>query len=80
MKRLIIMSAVIVAGFTACHKNIASNTVPVDVVTAFNQRYPDAERVKWETDDGMYEATFKINGNKENAYYEPDGTLVRINR
>lgn len=79
MKKIFIIGAVLFSFASCRNNNLASTTVPESVVTSFNQRYPQAENVDWEFDDndGLYEAEFDQMGKRREAYYRPDGSLVR---
>ncbi len=64
-----------------CSKQIKVNSsdVPSVVITSFNQKYPDAQDVKWsaEDDDGFYfEAEFKAGTIEKSAQFKSDGTFV----
>ena len=50
-------------------KNI---TVPAVVKMAFAKEFPD-KKAKWGTEDGGYEAEFKINGSDASAVYDKKG-------
>lgn len=65
---------------TSCANNVATSKVPEDVVTSFNNRYPNARNVKWEMDDGNYKASFMEGVKEKEAVYQPDGDLVRVDR
>lgn len=65
----------------SCEKQIKLNTsdVPSAVITAFNEKYPAAQDVKWkaEEEDGFYfEADFMLNGKEKEVHYKTDGTFV----
>lgn len=49
--------------------------VPGVVKTACAKRYPGIA-VKWEKEDGKYEASFKRNSSSMSAMFEPDGTFT----
>lgn len=79
MKRLLFIG-LLAFSFGACSTGgMNQAAVPDQVITAFNQRYPFAEGVDWETEDGMYKADFEQNGQGREAYYRPDGTLYQVN-
>jgi hypothetical protein len=80
MKKLL-LAGIIAVSFAACKNNagMSSLDVPAEVVASFNQRYPNASNVDWDTSNGQYEAEFRdANGNKQDVYYRPDGTLIRV--
>jgi hypothetical protein len=64
-----------------CTKQIKVNSsdVPSVVITAFNQKYPDAQEVKWFAEDekGFYfQADFKVGATEKSAQFKTDGTFV----
>ncbi|NOT76969.1 MAG: hypothetical protein HOP08_18755 [Cyclobacteriaceae bacterium] len=78
----IIVVALVVATSCASEIEIASSDVPTAVMTAFNSKYPQAKDVEWEIEkqDGKlyYEAEFKTDGKKMEAYFRPDGTFSKV--
>lgn len=46
--------------------------VPTEVKLAFKDEFPNA-KAKWDTEDGDYEAEFKIDGNDASAVYNKKG-------
>jgi hypothetical protein len=60
---------------------IISSDVPPAIITSFNAKYPTAINVKWEAEktDGhlTFEAEFKIEGKKKEAYFKPDGGFLK---
>jgi hypothetical protein len=65
----------------ACEIEIASSDVPQAVVSTFTSKYAGASDVEWEVEkeDGKlyYEAEFKLDGKKKEAYFRPDGTFSK---
>lgn len=62
-------------GFSAYAQKIDASKVPADVKAAFAKQYPGVS-VKWEKEDGKYEAGFKQNGNTMSALYEANGKMT----
>jgi hypothetical protein len=60
---------------------IVSSDVPPVVASAFQTKYPSAQDVEWEAEktDGRlaFEAEFKIDGKRKEAYFKPDGTFLK---
>jgi hypothetical protein len=60
---------------------ILAEDVPPAVLQAFQLKYPTASGVEWEAEktDGhlAFEAEFKIDGKKKEAYFKPDGTFLK---
>ena len=70
------MSALVAAiGFSACAQKLDASKVPAAVKAAFTKQFPGAT-VKWEKEDGKYEAGFKQNGNTMSALFEANGTMT----
>ena len=70
------MSALVAAiGFSACAQKIDASKVPAAVKTAFAKQYPGVS-VKWEKENGKFEAGFKQNGNIMSALFEANGTMT----
>lgn len=58
--------------FTACNAGV---DVPDAVKTAFMEKFPTAEKVKWEKEGkSEFEAEFKLNGIEMSAVFSPDGS------
>jgi Putative beta-lactamase-inhibitor-like, PepSY-like len=76
MKKLMMMSALVAAiGFSACAQKLDASKVPAAVKAAFTKQFPGAT-VKWEKEDGKFEAGFKQNGNTMSALFEANGTMT----
>lgn len=76
MKNFVMMSALIAAiWFSACAHRIDAAKVPAAVKAAFEKQYPGVT-VKWEKEDGKFEAGFKQNGNTMSALFEANGTMT----
>jgi hypothetical protein len=60
---------------------IVSEDVPSAVTSAFKVKYPSAQNVEWEAEktEGhlAFEAEFKMDGKKKEAYFKPDGTFLK---
>jgi hypothetical protein len=76
MKKLLSLVALATAiGFSACAQKLDASKVPAAVKATFEKQYPGVS-VKWEKEDGKYEAGFKQNGNTMSALYEANGTMT----
>ena len=62
-------------GFSACGQKISADKVPASVKASFSKAYPGAA-VKWEKENGEYEASFKENGNSMSAMFAPSGPMT----
>jgi hypothetical protein len=70
--------------FTGCggsnkgYSSVDGTLVPNTVLDRFNDSYPYARDVKWDTDDGMYKVDFEMGNQDMKATYSPDGSLLEI--
>ncbi len=74
MKNLFLMFAVVAMfSLNACAQK--SKEVPAKVKTSFNQKFPDATRIKWDKENAKeWEAEFKMNGKEYSANFSTEGT------
>jgi len=69
---ILILSVVVLFGFTACDQS--GNKVPEAVKSAFSQKFPDVTNVKWDREnDNEWEAEFKMNSMDYSANFENSG-------
>jgi len=77
---ILVVAFALVAG-CASEIDIASSDVPEAVMSSFNSKYPQAKDTEWEIEkeDGKlyYEAEFKLDGKKKEAYFRPDGSFTK---
>lgn len=60
-----------VFSFSACGQN---KEVPAKIKTAFEQKFPNAQKVKWDKENETeWEAEFKMNGKEFSANFSSDG-------
>jgi len=76
MKQLLLAASVMGAMLGANAQKLEADKVPAVVKTAFTKQFPGATAVKWEKEDGQYEAGFKQGNDKMAAMYKPDGTFT----
>ncbi|RWY48060.1 PepSY-like domain-containing protein [Mucilaginibacter gilvus] len=63
-----------VMGLTASAQKINSAKVPASVKKSFSLAYPSVKTVKWEKENGGYEAGFKQGNSEMSAFFKADGT------
>jgi hypothetical protein len=70
-----------ISGSCACEIAVASSGVPQQVLSAFTSKYAGASDVDWEIEKEerklYYEAEFKVDGKKKEAYFRHDGTFSK---
>ena len=75
MKNLIIF----VLSFLLYSSTIHATVVPVAVKNAFQKKFPNAKKVKWEKEKtNEYEASFKLDRKEVSALYLTDGKLIEV--
>ena len=77
MNKLILISAVLFCALRAEAQSIKQRDVPSAVMTSFSSLYPNASKVKWEKEDGMYEGSFLTDKKETSLLFSRDGILVQ---
>ncbi len=73
MKNLfLVISIAAMFSLSACGQK--SKDVPAEVKTAFELKFPDAKKVKWEKEnEKVWEVEFKMSGTEYSACFDADG-------
>jgi len=72
---MLVLAAAALISFSACGQNIKN--LPVTVKTAFEQKFPGTQKVKWGKETtNEWEAEFIFNGKAYSANYTSDGTWM----
>ena len=75
MKNLIIF----VLSFLLYASTIHATVIPDAVKTAFQTKFPNAKKVKWEKEKtNKFEASFKLDRKEVSALYLTDGKLIEV--
>ncbi|MDZ4747553.1 MAG: PepSY-like domain-containing protein, partial [Saprospiraceae bacterium] len=77
MNKLILLGAVMFCTLRIEAQSIKKRDVPPAVITGFSALYPNASKVKWENEDGMYEGSFLIAKKETSLLFSRDGILVQ---
>ena len=76
MKKALILCAILsISAFYSCRYEV--KTAPDAVMKCFESRFPDATRIEWERDMGQFKASFSINDQEKEAWFEKEGDWVR---
>lgn len=68
---------ILLAGYLSGHaQSLKAGDVPSAVLSKFKYQYPSATNPKWESEDGMYEATFMNNKVETSVLYSIKGELA----
>lgn len=71
MKKMILVAMVLVCN---CTTNFAQTKTPSAVSTAFNLKFPNANKIKWDKENAHeYEASFELKGEKYSANFNDKG-------
>lgn len=76
VKLTILVLMVIGLIVTGCSKDDNDHTPNMNVVSAFNARYPDARQVKWDTKAGYHIADFINGSSNAEAWYDDSGNWI----
>ena len=75
MKKMLTIGLMLVSIATLAQK-IDGSKVPSSVKKTFTENFAGATDVKWEKENGNYEANFKQNNQKQSATFAPSGTWM----
>ena len=79
-KLLLCSSFTLMLGACSTEFSISSSDVPAVVQSSFQHKYANAQNVCWEVEkvNGHlgFEAAFKVDGKRKEAYFMPDGVFV----
>jgi hypothetical protein len=73
MKALVMLFFVVTFSVPFYPQNVV---VPKEVQHSFQEMYPNAEDIKWEQEENMFEAEFLSGGLSMEACFMPDGSFV----
>lgn len=73
MKKYLLTAMTVICSAMLFAQEIPAEKVPSEVKTAFQSKFPDAKKVEWEMEDGLYEAEFKMKGNEMSATFDSKG-------
>jgi hypothetical protein len=76
MKTILILTAILLSGHTLWAQKVSKKDIPAPVQKAFNSAYPEATGVKWEKENGNFEASFERKDSEISVVYEANGTLL----
>lgn len=72
MKKLLV-TGLMLASIAAFAQKMDASKVPTSVKSTFNKNFPGTGDIKWEKENGHYEANFKKNGEKMAALFDEGG-------
>ncbi|WP_347159155.1 PepSY-like domain-containing protein [Pontibacter chitinilyticus] len=76
MKKLLLMFAALAATGYASAQTLPAAKVPATVTAAFAQKYPAVQEVKWEKENGNYEAGYTLTGTENSAVLDASGNIL----
>jgi len=76
MKKIILILAIALFVNYANAQKIDAKDLPVTVTGAFAKLYPAIKDVKWEKENGNFEANFDLNKVETSVLFDPIGTLL----
>jgi hypothetical protein len=78
MKKTIVFLLVTSAAMVSCAQNNYQSQVPSLVVNSFQQQFPNAKDVEWDTENGYFNVEFEIGRNDQEAWYDSAGKMVKL--
>ncbi|MBI1223359.1 MAG: hypothetical protein GC180_12200 [Bacteroidetes bacterium] len=76
MKKLMLAAMAVVSSSLLFGQEIPANKIPAEVKAAFQSKFPNAEKVKWEMEEGYYDAEFKQKGTEMSAEFSAKGEWI----
>ncbi len=76
MKKLFLSVIAICAIAFVNAQALNSAKVPAAVKESFTKQFPEIKNVKWELENGQYEASFKRDNHDESAMFNKSGTFT----
>lgn len=76
MKKIVFLLAAMLTLSLAHAQKISEKDVPAVVKTAFQKKYATIKEVKWEKEDGNFEAGFKENGKNYSVLLDINGNIL----
>jgi len=80
MKKITLITALLISVWSVQAQKIEPQNVPASVIQSFNKLYPDVVSVKWELEEGNYEAKYKKNDIKSEAIFSSTGTFIQAEK
>ena len=76
MKKLTCLVAALAGISFVCAQRIQEKDVPSNVKAGFQKHFPEAKNVKWEKEEGNYEAGFKVQKVEHSVLLDAYGNIV----
>lgn len=77
-KILLVITIAFMATYVSAQNNETKPVIPPFITEAFTKLYPTVKDVKWEVENGNFEANFEINKVETSATFGPAGNLLEI--
>lgn len=76
MKKLMLFMVATAVSSLAFSQKMQDKDIPGVVKTSLKKRYPAASSVKWDKEDGNYEASFEMNKHDGSALLDTKGNII----
>jgi hypothetical protein len=76
MKKIICVLLPAALSMAACAQKIPADKVPAAVSSAFDNKFPDATKVRWDKEDEGFEANFRLKGEEVSALFGTAGNWL----
>lgn len=71
--KILLLLTIVSLVYACTEKNDEITGVPEKIESAFSTKYENAKEIKWENEDGIWEAEFKLDGVDYEAMYDQNG-------
>lgn len=76
MKKLILMAVAAMITSLSFAQKTQDKNVPAIIKSAFQKQYPDSKEVKWEKENGNYEAEFEVGETDYSVLIDASGNII----
>lgn len=80
MYQTLLLSGLLLGGYTASAQEINAAQVPASIIKAFEAKYPGATDVDWKKQGTQFKTSFDMGNTDHEAYYSSSGKLVSHSR
>lgn len=76
MKKTSLIAVALLATTIALAQKIQTKEVPAAVKTAFQKNYPQIKILKWDKEDGNFEASYELNEIDNSVLFDQQGNII----
>lgn len=76
MKKLTLTIAAVITASLIFGQRLQDKDVPANIKTAFQKLYPTTKEVKWDNEEGNFEASFELSEVEYSVLFDVQGKLI----